>query len=224
MTQTEIGHPNINEFFHFDQRYLRNPNYNIGKGLCFGISFCLLSHLIFKRHSDILCPEMSFNFARIYIDKLRHSFSHDDKSMYQYIIKKQQRESQDDYLRLSENVSINEQNGYGILSMVRIDNDNNRSSHPGYHYNSYKSQSNHVGVIVWDSSKLFIFEPNCGGLLYHSICGALNKEMFPQLVDSLIDNMYRRASRDGHSRIKEIHRPNNLRHYLTNVAVKTGLY
>ncbi|MDC9596434.1 hypothetical protein [Xenorhabdus anantnagensis] len=104
--------------------------------------------------------------------------------------------------------------------MVRIDNDNNRSNSPSYHYRNYKSIDNHMGVIVWNNNSLFIFEPNCGGVLYHAGCGSFNKEMLPQLIDSLIDSMYRKTARNGHSRIKYIHRPDNSRHYLNDNAVK----
>ncbi|QTL38532.1 hypothetical protein ACNFJN_12455 [Xenorhabdus budapestensis] len=219
MHQINVDHPNIDEFFPFDQKYLRYHNDKLGKGLCFGISFCLLSHLVYKQGSDILCPKISFNLTRKYMDRLKLSYSLRD-DLYQYIIKKQQYEFQDNYLRSSKSINIDEQNGYGMLSMVRIDNDNSRSAHPSFHYNRHISIDNHIGVIVWDNSKLFIFDPNCGGYLCYSICGAFNKEMFPHLIDSLIDNMYRRTTRNGHSRIKYIHKPNNIRHYLTDVVIR----
>ncbi|MDX7992690.1 hypothetical protein [Xenorhabdus littoralis] len=163
MHQINIEHFNIDEFFEFDQRYLRADDIkNINrKGLCFGISFCLLSHLVFKERSGILCPEKSFNQAKIYMDRLKLSYICQD-DMYQFVTKNQTYESQDRYLRISKTIDINETNGYGMLSMVRID-DNDHNINPSFHYNRQKSIDNHIGVIVWDSSKLFIFEPNCGG-------------------------------------------------------------
>ncbi len=60
---------------------------------------------------------------------------------------------------------------------------------------------------------LFIFDPNCGGYLCHSTRGVFNKIMFPQLIDSLIDNMYKRTARHGHCRVKRIYQPNNPKYW-----------
>ncbi|MEX0446915.1 hypothetical protein [Xenorhabdus sp. SGI246] len=243
---------NRDEFFPFNQKDLRYHNDGIGKGLCFGISFCLLSHLIYKQRniSQPLCPEESFNLARSYMDKLKISYM-DRDSRYNNVIKQQQIERQHDYIRISKNIEINQQNGYGLLSLVRIKkNDmNDRSVNPSvqYKYRDDKSLShcnrlnkqnfypyrspnsdyekkefseNHMGVIVWNNSTLFIFDPNCGGYLCHSICGAFNKIMLPQLIDSLIDNMYKRTATHGHCRVKCIHQPRDPKYYLTNDSIK----
>ncbi|MDE9545474.1 hypothetical protein KKI93_22905 [Xenorhabdus bovienii] len=219
MHQINIEHFNIDdedEFFKFDQIFFRD-DYTRDikrKGLCFGISFCLLSYLVFKEPSGILCPEKSFNQARIYMDMLKLSYA-SQGGMYQFVKKNQTYESEEDYLRSSKKIDINEANGYGMLSMVRIDGKGIKDINPKFHYKRHESIANHMGVIVWDSSKLFIFEPNCGGYLYYAKRGKFNQNMFPQLIDILLDDMYRRTDRNGGSRIRDIHQPNHRRHYLT---------
>ncbi|BET97562.1 hypothetical protein [Xenorhabdus taiwanensis] len=248
MNQINVDDFYKNEFFHFNQKNYRTfeskKNGPQGpQGMCFGISLCLLSFLVNRQGTTMLCPERSYHLTEMYMRRLQLSYlslesvyfnsleSNHSKSLessnssqrlpgkkteidelYKRFLEIQDARFQNDYMCYTKNVDIEESINYGMLTMVRINGSLNTP--PCKHYQQYFPSANHMGVIAWNNRKLFIFDPNCGGLLYNAACEDFNKEMLPQLIDRLIDYMYTKAGNIGHCRIQNVIQPIKHDNYL----------
>lgn len=53
----------------------------------------------------------------------------------------------------------------------------------------FGQSANHAGVIIWAPDEIFIFDPNCGGVLF-SWTGDNHSESMPVIIDMMLEQMY----------------------------------
>lgn len=190
--------------FPFSQYRIQNDG-----GWCYGISAAIITHLHENIHGAIL-PNEAYGHAESYVRMLNASYNKVMCSVTPgfHSLRKSILSIQNE-LNNPFNTPrryIYSFNGYGVcLLLVSVD---------GFHHNygetfqgrfSFFGQSpNHAGVIVWAPFEVFIFDPNCGGVLF-SWAGDNGSENMPFIIDMMLEQMYCLYDRmKGHRKAKVV--------------------
>ncbi|MDX7988518.1 hypothetical protein FE392_14450 [Xenorhabdus sp. 12] len=193
----------FHDLFKFKQSdYVPDDN----KGWCFGISYVLLSYLVNIQNSKQLSPDTSFYKSKEYLDKFNSADSETKEKLIS-VVAKVQKNNRSTYLSTQSYSMVNQSdaNGYGILGLVYSPTKNNVDK-LGHFYKNPLYPPNHGGVIVWSSSQIFIFDPNCGGYLYRC-CLKPYEDTISQMADKVLEGMYPAIGSSRFSRISLIERP-----------------
>ncbi|OKV08673.1 hypothetical protein [Escherichia coli] len=175
--------------FKFSQYRIQNSG-----GGCYGISAAIITHL--RENIDgVIHPSQAYSYSEVYSKVLNASYNKVMNSVTPgfYELRRSILSIQNEL-----NSPFNTTGSYvynfnrcGIcLLLVKVDN-----LPYGYGENfqgrfSFFGQSaNHAGVIIWAPDEIFIFDPNCGGVLF-AWNGDNYSESMPVIIDMMLEQMY----------------------------------
>lgn len=175
--------------FKFSQYKIQNSG-----GWCYGISAAIITHL--RENIDgTISPGQAFDYAEIYSKMLSASYNKDMGSVTPgfYNLRKSifsiQNELDNPFDTPGSYVYNLNRHGLFLL-LVRVD------SLPHSYGDSIQGRfsflgqwPNHAGVIVMSPGEVFIFDPNCGGVLF-SIGGDNHSENMAVIIDMMLEQMY----------------------------------
>lgn len=175
--------------FTFSQYRIQNSG-----GWCYGISAAIITHLHENIHG-IISPHEAYCFTQSYVGILNASY---DQLMSCVAPGFHEFRNNIELIQCELNSPFNAPGRYvynfnrrGVyLLLVNVN-----SSHHGYgeifqgRFSVFGQSANHAGVIVLAPSEIFIFDPNCGGVLF-SWTGDNNSENMPFIIDMMLEQMY----------------------------------
>jgi hypothetical protein len=160
-------------------------------GLCFGISAAMLAHLFVNNDFDLhFSAETAFEQAMAYTSMLRFSYDRNlDRvstgflNFRSRLLEVQRSESFASYSPfLSEGATAR------LLGMACTEGMRRTPHGSMYRRACMGVETNHCGVIVWDSNNAFVFDPNMGGLLFRWLPARITR--LPAAVDMLLERQY----------------------------------
>ncbi len=177
------------KLFTFSQYRIQNSG-----GWCYGISASLLTYL-YENIEGIITPERAYSYAESYAKMLSASYNKLMSSVTPgfHALRKNilstQNELNNPFKTPGKYIYDFNGNGAGLL-MVNVD-----ELHRHYgemfqrRFSFFGSTPNHAGMMVWAPSETFIFDPNCGGVLFSWDNDADSTSM-PCIIDMMLEQMY----------------------------------
>ena len=185
------NHMNIiqKKSFKFSQYRIQNSG-----GWCYGISAAIITHL--RENIDgVIHPCQAYNYSEVYSKMLNTSYNKVMNSVTPgfYDLRRSILSIQDELNNQSSPPGsyVYNFNKCGIcLLLVNVD------SLPHSYGESFQGRlsffgqtANHAGVIIWVPDEIFIFDPNCGGVLFSWTGGNYSISM-PVIIDMMLEQMY----------------------------------
>lgn len=175
--------------FKFSQYRIQNSG-----GWCYGISAAVITHLM-ENINGVISPNQAFNYSQFYAKTLNASYN---KAMnfvtpgfneLRRSILSIQNELNSPFKTPGSYIYNFRRCGICLL-LVKVDNVPHRYGEFFQGRFSFFGQSaNHADVIIWAPDEIFIFDPNCGGVLF-SWAGSENSESMPVIIDMMLEQMY----------------------------------
>ncbi|RDA61890.1 hypothetical protein DVH07_18240 [Hafnia paralvei] len=175
--------------FKFSQYRIQNSG-----GWCYGISAAIITHL--RENIDgVISPEQAFNYVEIYskmltasYNKVMSSVTHGFYKLRKNILSIQNELNSPFHTPGSYVYNFNK---CGIfLLLVNVDNlPHSFGENFQGRFSFFGQRANHAGVIIFAPDEIFIFDPNCGGVLF-SWAGDNHSENMPVIIDMMLEQMY----------------------------------
>lgn len=175
--------------FLFSQYRIQNSG-----GWCYGISAALITHL-HENIQGVILPHEAYGHAESYARMLNASYNKITSSVTHgfHEIRKNissiQKELNNPFNTPGQYIYNFNRHGVCLL-LVNVDSSpcNYGKTFQG-RFSFFGQRANHAGVIIWAPFEIFIFDPNCGGVLF-SWDGGNNSENMPLIIDMMLEQMY----------------------------------
>lgn len=175
--------------FRFSQYALQNNG-----GWCYGISTAILTHL-HENIDGVISPNEAYGYTETYARMLKSSYNKVISSITPgfHALRKSifaiQNDQNNPFKKPGANVYSFDRCGSCVL-LVNIN-----SSNLGYgdlfqgRFSFFSEPANHAAVIIWAPNEIFIFDPNCGGVLF-TWNGGDSSQSMPIIIDMMLEQMY----------------------------------
>ncbi len=175
--------------FRFSQYRIQNSG-----GWCYGISAAIITHLQ-ENINDVISPNQAYNYSEVYSKVLSASYNKVMKTVtpgfheLRRSISSIQNELSSQFSSPGRYV-YNLKRRETCLLLVKVDSlPHSYGENFQGRFSFFGPIANHAGVIVLAPEEIFIFDPNCGGVLFSWSVDNPSESM-PVIIDMMLEQMY----------------------------------
>lgn len=185
------NHMNIiqKKSFKFSQYRIQNSG-----GWCYGISAAIITH-IRENINGIISPSQAYNYIESYSKTLNASYNKAMNAVTPgfYELRRSILSIQNELcspFNTPGRYVYNFKRCETCLLLVKVDSlPHSYGENFQGRFSFFGKIANHAGVIIWAPDEVFIFDPNCGGVLF-SWSGDNNSANIPVIIDMMLEQMY----------------------------------